>query len=427
METILPELYKRAFNSDVLLWRVLIVTEDNIHYRLKYEHGTYKGKKTISYSDCIEPKNIGKKNATTSEEQANKEAHSAWERQRKKGYKTFDEVVKDGKYKSLFDALNKYLPKYNTDVNNVCKPMKCQKFQLGKMHYWAILQPKINGVRCIIRYTEIKEGEGLFETVNKQAVILSKEGLRYNIKHIEDCFTNFYENYSDCQNVVFDGELYIKDKPVTTIGGAARNKDNEFHKDLKFVCFDLAIPDISNQRRDAYRDYLFELINCYKPISINDHSNFSVTTRPVICLNSIEVHSDEEVLEYRDDCIKNGYEGCVVRDKDAEYCFGQRPKTIMKCKVFDDAEFEILDIKCRGNAYDKVGFTIIYLLQNDINELQFECNGTGSVEDKLEIYNNKDKYIGKLATVKFYERTKNGLPFHANVIATRDYETPTNN
>jgi len=52
----------------------------------------------------------------------------------------------------------------------------------------------------------------------------------------------------------------------------------------------------------------------------------------------------------------------------------------------------------------------------------FECNGTGTVEDKLNILNNKDYYKGKFATVKFYERTKNGIPFHANVIGIRDYE-----
>ena len=55
-----------------------------------------------------------------------------------------------------------------------------------------------------------------------------------------------------------------------------------------------------------------------------------------------------------------------------------------------------------------------------INDEIFECNGTGTVEEKVKILENKP--ISKFATVKFYERTKNGIPFHANVIGIRDYE-----
>lgn len=426
----LATLYKRDYRGKPCKWEVSIEQSKNNNYRLAYKYGVVEQTTVVSHSDYIKAKNIGKSNQTTLFDQAMKEAKSAHSRQLKKGYKYIDDIATKeevlNNIDDLYHFLDDKLPKYNTDANNVCKPMKCQKFQLGKMKYHAILQPKINGVRCIILYKEITEGEGMFATTHKQAVILSKEGLRYDIKHIEYEFTKFYENIPEAQNIVFDGELYIKGKPVTTIGGAARNKYNEFHKDIKFVCFDLAIPDISNANRDNIRFNMTYYINCYCPIDISDHHKFDKVDKPVIFLNSIEVHDDNEVLDYRDICIKEGYEGCVVRDKDAEYCFGQRPMSMMKCKKFDDAEFEIIDIKCRGNAYEKVGFTIIYLLKNDINDLQFECNGSGTVEDKLDIFNNKDKYIGKQATVKFYERTKNGLPFHANVIAIRDYETPNN-
>lgn len=426
----LEHLYKKDYEGRPYKWGISIEQVGDNEYRLKYSYGVVSRTMTHSYSDIIKPKSKTIPGSTSEFSVAIKKAKSIYDRQLKKGYKYLSDIATEEEIENniddLYNFLTDRLPKYNTDVNNVCKPMKCQKFQLGKMKYYAILQPKINGVRCIILYKEVTESEGMFATTHKQAVILSKEGLRYNIKHIEDEFTKFYETIPQMQNLVFDGELYIKGKPVTTIGGAARNQYNEYHKDLKFVCFDLAIPDITNKDRDAIRFNTSYYIRSYNPLDICDHNRFDKIDKPVIFLNSIEVHDDNEVLDYRDICIKEGYEGCVVRDKDAEYCFGQRPMTMMKCKKFDDAEFEIVDIKCRGNAYEKVGFTIIYLLKNDINDLQFECNGTGTVEDKLDIFNNKDKYIGKQATVKFYERTKNGLPFHANVIAVRDYETPNN-
>ena len=111
----------------------------------------------------------------------------------------------------------------------------------------------------------------------------------------------------------------------------------------------------------------------------------------------------------------------MTRELDAEYKFGSRPMSMRKCKNCEDAEFKILAIKSKGNPDEKVGFTIIYTLQNDLTDDIFECNGTGTVEEKLEILNDKSN-IGKLATVKFYERTINKLPFHANVIGIRDYE-----
>ena len=142
----------------------------------------------------------------------------------------------------------------------------------------------------------------------------------------------------------------------------------------------------------------------------------------IIVLNSDIANNDMESINYMECAISNGFEGAVIRNKKADYCFGQRPKTMMKLKKFKDSEFEIVDIESKGNPNDKVGFTIVYTLLNDINDLMFECNGTGTVEDKLNILNNKDYYKGKFATVKFYERTKNGIPFHANVIGIRDYE-----
>jgi len=40
-----------------------------------------------------------------------------------------------------------------------------------------------------------------------------------------------------------------------------------------------------------------------------------------------------------------------------------------------------------------------------------------------EYLRNKDKYVGKLATVKYYERSGvDCVPFHANVITIRNYE-----
>lgn len=450
-------LYKRSITNKIIYWKASIdynivsTKYDEIYeYRLEYEHGELNTENpTISYSDIIYGKNIDKKNETSNLQQAQKELKSIYERQRKKGYKSLEDVVDldNGNFggcdkkiiyteiskTGICDWLNTYLPKYNTDIDNCIKPMKCQKFQIGKFNYPCIAQPKINGVRCTISWCIDKTPKNdLFTKLGfkgyYKAIIKSKEGLEYKIEHIQNIFTEFYDKNEEYQNIVFDGELYIKDELVTTIGGAARNPSNPKHKELQFICFDLSIPNISQKDREYLRldmhndmSILFgdKINNLYATYNHNciDFKNYIIHF-----LYGITVDNDNIALNYMEECIENGYEGAVIRDLNAEYCFGQRPKTMMKLKKFDDSEFKIIDIQTKGNPEDKVGFTIIYNLKNDINDETFDCNGTGTVEDKLNIYNNKHKYINKLATVKFYERTKNGIPFHANVIGIRNYE-----
>ena len=101
----------------------------------------------------------------------------------------------------------------------------------------------------------------------------------------------------------------------------------------------------------------------------------------------------------------------------------EKPKLVRTHAIttmFNDAEFECIGVEHTGNPDDKVGFNVRLVLKNDINDLVFSCTLTGTVNERLDILNNPP--IGKSVTVKFYERTKNGLPFHANVVGIRDYE-----
>ena len=91
-----------------------------------------------------------------------------------------------------------------------------------------------------------------------------------------------------------------------------------------------------------------------------------------------------------------------------------------KLKKFNDAEFKVLDIVEFGTRGATVGYGCKFILQNDITDAIFECNPIGDVSTKQEYVLNKEDYFGKLVTVKFYERTKNGLPLHANVIGIRN-------
>ena len=86
---------------------------------------------------------------------------------------------------------------------------------------------------------------------------------------------------------------------------------------------------------------------------------------------------------------------------------------MFKYKRVDDAKFKIVDIVPEGVRKDLCKL----VLQNDINTNQFECTINSSHAYQEMILKEKDKYIGKYASVEFRERSGvNKVPFHAKVI-----------
>lgn len=429
------KLYKRNVSGQPLVWWANIddYTDDTgiKQYRLSYHHGIMNGTISNTFSDPIVAKS--KKNCY---QQALFQLNSLYEKQKKKGYKSAEELgLSDvDSSRSFYDKLNHVLPKYNTDANNCVKPMKCQKFAIGKFTYPAMIQPKINGVRCIVMLEDYTPKD-MFDShaMNtdrgiKRVVMKTKEGLEYNVFHIEQAFKDFYTKCPEYHHIIFDGEIYIPNEKVTSIGGAARNPRNPLHSDLMFVNFDLSIPDMSNKDRDELRfkiwnDFIAKSSSLYVPyvfISISPESHQLFHKFSIVALNTNIVYSDNQALGYMQRCLDCGFEGAVIRDNNAEYQFGSRPQTMMKLKKFEDAEFECYDYKWSGDPEQGVGFSVVLLCKNDINDLTFESTVVGTVAERKAILDNPP--IGKMVTIKFYERTKNGIPFHSNVIAIRDYE-----
>lgn len=387
---------------------------------------------------------------------------SAIKKKRDRGYKSAQDFgITDDDWEGidqLNDLLLTKLPKYATDTNNAQKPMKCVKWKRDYFDYsnGAFADPKINGIRATIKLAEVDNG--LFGKT-REVVILSKEGIRLRIKHIEEVFMQYVFNAygnkfnpNDNDNLIFDGELYIKGQKNTSIGGACRNPKNPLHPYIQFVNFDLSVPDLSNLDRfhlrrkaltidtdyfNKFNHFSEELPTYWKgPIFIqqnpleHDYSKNYV----IVSLCSQAVHNDDDVEKIRDLCLDVGYEGCIVRDNSAEYKFGSRPTTMMKAKRWDESEFVCLAIKrdvvhklVNGTIKDYI--TAKFVCRNDINGLTFEVKPSaihkGVKNDMFTsdyILAHKDEFIGKLISVRFYERTDNKLPFNANAFGVRDTE-----
>ena len=400
-------LFKRDIQGNVIYWMAsyaihitgVCIYHGRIHSQFLSDE--YKSLRLVDFG-----MNIGKSNETTPQEQAYKELESEYKNHIKKGYKEYPFPMN-----VTLEHFEQVVDKTNTDALGFAKPMKCQKFELGKVKYPCIGQPKYNGVRATISINYFKKD--MFD--DTPILILSKEGVEYKLNHLNVQLHSILKHLESqgINNPVLDGEIYLPNTPVTTIGGAARNESNPINKQLQYVIFDLSIENV------CQLDRLYKLDSCCHNIPI--HQN-KISNAGVYLSLRFTLKDDEEALVLLDKCLQVGYEGAVTRQYEPEYAFGQRPMFMRKLKKFSDAEFEVVDIVPYGDANQNVGTGCKFILRNDLNDSTFECIPKGTTTERLNYFANKEKYIGNKVTAKFYERTINNIPFHANIIGLRNYE-----
>ena len=361
-------------------------------------YGLHNGSKT-KYSTIATPKQV----------------EAILKKKYQEGYKRLSMIGVTENYDNLnYTEVYGLLPEYITDPNNFVKICKCQPFAPGRFNYepiaWA--QPKINGNRNTISWG--MTGTGLFQ--GKGVIIKSHEGINLNIKHVKDVFEIVFDSCS--KDLVFDGEMYVRGEPVTSISGACKNPNNPIHKLLNYHCFDLAIPDLDQTARLELKTKALGTA-AFQQRSIQDHKRGVLDSYNVINVFNKLIETDEEATEFRDLCIDNGYEGTVIRNGSATYKFGSRPKDLMKLKKAKFGIFEVVDINTFGfeNSDNNIGKGINFVLRNDITNETFESKPVGlDVDQQMDMYINRKKVIGTKITLRYYERTVRNIPFHTNVI-----------
>ncbi len=417
----MTNLYKKDSNGNILIWTVKSNTNDII-----IQSGRLNGNLIEIIRYITEGKNIGKSNETTVLDQVQFEIDSLIHRKKRQGYKSFNDldipVIKD--YDTLESLLKEYLPKDSTDLDGNIKPMKCQQYYRSKPNWvdpngklWkdrkyyyllnpyvekeknaiiikfpCLIQPKINGVRATVSLDD-----------NGNIQILSKEGLKYNIPHIEEEFKKLPFTFIEDGKVIdliYDGELYIHGEPLQNIASAVKS-NNMFSTNITFECFDLIIPNDTNFKRiKRLRGFL-------------DNRILSTINR----VKTYMVFTDKQVQSTTDTFIAKGYEGSILREPNALYQAGKRPMTMVKLKRIISKEFKITDIV----PQDKDPELGMYQCITPEGEY-FNVTATLSNGKKEYLLFAKHEFIGKMLTCEFYEYTEKGIPFHIINNIIRDYE-----
>ena len=451
-----PTLYSRDSKSKILQWNIELQNNGGV-IDIKISYGEFDGAQTITWERNIKGVNIGKANETTPFEQAISQIESRIKRQKRRGYMTLAEARDQCSDQSearpqftvlgkevreadtLYLQLNKFLPEFRQDLDGNVKPMKAQQYYRSKKNWKApdgkiyddrkyyylhnphvekepksiitkfpcMGQPKINGVRALLRYDYEKD----------KAVLTSKEGLEYNIPHILDFAKQCKEIFtvkiaksttiqkrSEEIELIFDGELYIHGEKLQDISSAVKSVDLNTSRVI-FIVFDLAIHNKTMQER-------WDILKLIKGEFIKRNLN-----SPLEIVDAVQIKSDKQAQAYTDYCIKKGYEGTIFRQLDGVYAFGKRPQSMTKLKRVIDDEFIITNIIPQPKDN-----TMGMFVCNNKNGKPFKVNPKGTEDYKREVMANPNNFIGKKLTCVFYEYTADDIPYHVIDNIVRDYE-----
>lgn len=345
----LPIIYKRNSNKSINQWQIII--EGNTYHS---EEGILNGKITKSKLTIVKGKNVGRSNETTNEEQSYKQAESKFKRKIESGYT--EDINKVDESKKFFAAMlaHKYL-----DFKD-------------KIEFPVLASAKIDGARMIIQKS------GLFTRNGKSYV---------SCPHIHELFKPLFEKYPDW---VIDGEVYAHDisfeKVMSLVRKSKPTEDDikESEKIIQIYIFD----GVVNNKEEGF-EKRFEMIR-------DEINNIIGKSKYINFVYNILIRK-EEVEDYHNRFVADGYEGLMIRIRGSKY-ENKRSKTLLKYKHFIDAEFKIIEIvEGKGNRSGMAG-NIRLVMKNG---KMFSSGIKGGEEYYKYLLENKDKFIGKLATIRY--------------------------
>jgi DNA ligase-1 len=259
------------------------------------------------------------------------------------------------------------------------------------------MQPKLDGVRCVIKLGD-----------NNEVQAFSRTGKPWlNIAHITNSLHYFFTQNPD---IILDGELYnhdLRDDFNKIISLVRKTKPTPSDRDeasklVQFHCYDY-IETILNENYS------------YRMDQLNTSDMYSYCVKHVY---TTRVTQDQANIQHQAN-LDEGYEGSILRLDKPYQC--KRSYNLQKFKDFHDTEAFIVGYETgKGKRTGTLGKFIML----DDEGIEFGCPpGKGyNYKDLANILDNIGDYIGKRATFTYFERTPAGSYRHPMFKTLRNYE-----
>ena len=272
--------------------------------------------------------------------------------------------VKTGYEKALVRAKTMWTNERTKGVQIL--PMLANKWE-DRHHYITepfYVQPKLDGVRLLVSKS------GCFSRTGK--VVNGVEHLTKDLKDGE----------------WLDGECYAPGKTFEEITSMFKmNPQNlEFH--------------------------VFDYFNTHKPDLPFAERQKRVTVETLL------VQKKSDIPKLHTKFVNQGHEGIMIREATSIYEIGKRSNYLLKFKEFQTEEYEIIGAHT-GHGRD--ADAVIWVCKT-ANGHEFTVRPEGTIKQREVYYANRNRYIGKLLTVRFQNLTALGVPRFPVGVVIRDYE-----
>lgn len=346
------DLYKRDSTGKVRVWRM--ERQGNQHRTIaRLKDGALT---TSGWTDCVG------KQGRTDEQQAEFEMNAGYEHQLKREYfETEAEIDKPRFFK----------PMLAQKWSDLGWQKAVSKAQGGRV----FIQPKLDGFCCIAQASGMTSREG-------QPIV--------SAPHIMAALAPFFRAFPDA---VFHGELYNHDlhddfQTLSSVLKKQKPTDADLARSAELVQFHIYDYPSLGEMVFAERSNML----------LQDLTN----ERLGDCIRYVETHEvrgEDELKLHSERYLDQGYEGSIIR---LNLPYEQkRSWSVLKHKVFEDGEFEIVEIRDGVGNFAGLPKSVTVRLENG----KLSDAGVKGKKDFLESLRAKNP---KTVTVRYFGRTKDG-------------------
>jgi DNA ligase-1 len=356
------KIYKKDSKDKI---RVLHVYTDGAD--LVQESGLLDGK-LVTHSSTCTGKNIGRSNETTPEEQAISEAISKIETKMTEGY-----------FESAEDAEEK-------GGNKVILPMLAKSYEkeIEKVNWKkaVFIQPKLDGMRCL---AILKDGE---------VTLISRKGkIIDTVPHINNALVEL----SNTTDVVLDGELYAHGKTFQENMRLLKKNRGSETEEIIYHVYDTVSDQSYINRYDIIKNIVEQLeVNAFETLKVE-------------LVSTAFIDNVNKVKDFHSLFLGQGYEGSIIRHGSSGYDINKRSSSLLKVKDFIDQAYPIVDV-VPSERRPEQGVIVCEVMSGNVYPKIFHANLKFSHAEREEILKNKDKYIGQMAEIRFFEFTEDRIP-----------------
>ena len=251
-----------------------------------HEEAGLVGGAKVPHSKNAKPKNVGRSNATTAEEQAEIEVEAKYTKKLKEGYSNSTEEA-------------------TSDIR--IKPMLAGEYgkHAKKVKFPCYVQPKLDGMRCL------GNKEGLTSRTGSPI-----ETMGHILKEIRDSGTG----------AILDGELYAHGKTFQENMKLIKKYRPGKSEEVKYHVYDQVVEFSFAERHTALQTIFFNM------------------GKHVVPVLTLIIQNEKELATAHAEFLEQGYECTMVRWGVTPYKVNGRSDGLLKYKDFKDGAYEIIDI-----------------------------------------------------------------------------------